>query len=368
MDKLQMQIIAGVPITPASKKPVIESMTDRSLTRSLKNLIGKLDSAVSASTNREDKSMYNDGASDLEDILAIVKTGKQKKARKLYSELDSKIKSYITSKLDPKKAESFKKYFTPITEMVDLESEEGQQETADMDDTSMEYDDNSGEQPEDSGDVESDAVQCPFCECGTTVPKMDFYDHIMGNHVEEAPEEQGLEQQDSEEQTQNPDDEFDINLGTLDGGSTLGMATQMSMGESAVDATVWDKTDDKNESPSAYPVDDDKISLPKNIKSSLEKEIKALQKSSDELVNTDYSTAEFQNNVANAMIEVLNHLTTETEHGMKMAQVCITKYMSPIVQKFPSEVYDFILHGGYDTKTGTENSLVSMFKEIKNGK
>lgn len=351
MDKLKMQILAGVPITPTKKEPVIESITDRTLTRVLKKLIGILDDEVSTSTNREDKSMYNDGASDLEDILAIVKSGKQKKARKLYSELDSKIKSYITSKLDSDKVESFKKYFTPITENCSYEDEEelqGQPKMTDMDDNSINKNNDRHEQSSDSGD-NSDMVECPFS--GTMVPRIDFYDYVMNNYVEKV----------SDYSDDTSSDEFDINIGTLNGTSQMNM-------EAVVDATVWDKTDDKDESPSGYPIDGDKISFPKNIKSSLEKEIKELQKSSEDLLVTDYNTAEFHNSVANAMIDVLNHLSTETEHGMKMAQVCITKYMSPIVQKFPAEVYDFILHGGYDTKEGTENSLVSMFKEIKNGK
>jgi hypothetical protein len=338
MDTLQLQILAGVPITSSKNKPVVESMTDRKLTKTLKGLITNLDDASYATKNREDKSEYNECASDLEDILISVKSGKRKKAQKMYQQISSKMKLYISNKLG-NNSNTFEEYFNTITEdTVDPE-------ISDAIDTKMELNSDNYDNPNDTEDISEDSVKCPFCSCGTDIPKSEFYDHIMDNHIEDEIE------SDIEEPT-----EFDIDLGPAD---------EITI-ESAEDATVWDKTNDKDESPSSYPIDDDKIKLPKNIKSALEKEIKQLQKSSEELVKTDFATAEFQNTTANAMIEVLDHLSKETETGMKMAQVCITKYMSPIVQKFPKDVYDFILHGGYDMKRNTKNSLVSMFKEIKN--
>jgi len=59
------------------------------------------------------------------------------------------------------------------------------------------------------------------------------------------------------------------------------------------------------------------------------------------------------------MTEVLNYLEMESEYGIKMAQVCITKYMSPIVQKFPYDVYDYILRGGQI------ESITALFKKSK---
>jgi len=178
----------------------------------------------------------------------------------------------------------------------------------------------------------------------------------MKHHVEE---ESDQDEDEATEPTVEPDSEVD----------TDDDVTELEpVKEAAVDATVWDKTEDRDESPSPYVEDVDKIKLPKELKSKLEADIKELQKESDALIVTDYLTAEAYNNAANAMIDVLNHLNKETEQGMKLAQICIGKYMSPIVQKFDKDVVDFIYHGGYSQELNTSNSLVSIFKDnIKKG-
>lgn len=319
---LQLKILAGVPITK-SDKIVEEYSGNRTITKLLKTIISKLDLDISNATNREDKTELNSAASDVEDILSIVKTGKQKKAIKLYSELPTKIKTIIVNNIDPKKLTEFKKYFTPITENTKINTDNVIQ-------------------------PEEDMVQCPFCEGEENIPKINFHNHIMEYHVEDTPLEEPK------------DSEFDINLGKIE-------PENVDLQTEAEDATVWDKVEDKDENPNSNITDNDKISLPKEIKSSLEKEIKELQKSSESLIKHDYATAEFHNNVANAMIDVLDHLKTETEMGMKRAQVCLTKQQSPILQKFPNDVYKFVIYGGADQKRNTTNSLVSIFKDTKKG-
>lgn len=186
----------------------------------------------------------------------------------------------------------------------------------------------------------SEVIVCPFCECNLNKPE--FYDHVMLNHNDKTC---------SMNKAEANDDEIVIDFGGGNPNQTL---------ESVEDATVWDKTVDKNENDKA--IDDDKISLPAAIKKQLNDEIAKLVKYSDELLKTDYDSAVFYNNVANVMIEILDHLEEENEHCMKMAQICLTKQPSNIVQKIPNDVYAFIINGGFDEKEKTTNSLTTILK------
>lgn len=334
---MKLKIMAGVPITKDDHSYMTESTDGKNVaSRTISQFIRSLDFKVATSTNREYKAEYSKVASEFEDILVLVKAGKQNKATKLFNELKVKYKNSFFDNILPKNLDKAKEYFSSINEACSEDEES-------LDNIEIDT------QTQSNDEVSNDIVQCPFCD--TEINKIDFYDHMMSNHVEED--------EPSDEQVDSENDEIEISFGEV----PTENPNQVTL--EAEDATVWDKTEDKDESPSGYIKDTDKIDLPKEIKSSLEKEIKELQKEAEALVKTDYKTAEFYNDTANAMIDVLNHLEQETEHDMKMAQVLITKYMSPIVQKFPKEVYDFIIHGGYDTKLNTSNSLVNLFKEIK---
>lgn len=328
MDIISMQVLAGVPVT--KKEKITESNSD--ITRPVNKFIKSLDSKMSTSANREYKSEWSTVASDFEDIAMLIKADKKYKANKLFNDLDKKYQNSFFNSLASKHLENVKKYFTQINEACSEDEEEIQSDEISQEEQS----------------IETDMVDCPLCDCDK-MNKIDFYDHIMDNHIED-------------EECDQDSDDIEIEFGT----ENIPNDTDVT---EAVDATVWDKTEDKDESPVATTDNgDDKISLPKNIKDQLETEIKELQKSSEELEISDYLTAKFQNDTANVMIDTLNHLKTETEMSMKLAQILISTLTSTMVQKFPKDVYDFILHGGYDTKEKTENSLVSMFKEIKQDK
>jgi len=128
----------------------------------------------------------------------------------------------------------------------------------------------------------------------------------------------------------------------------------------ATEATVWDAMDhDKDESPESPKQDSPKVKVPSNVKTSLKKEIKELRVAAKSIEKTDEMRAEFYNNSANAMEAILNHLNTGTLEGMKLAQIFMTKLMSPIVQRIPDAAYDFVSTGG-EPKT-----LKDLFKEVK---
>lgn len=330
MDIISMQVLAGVPIT--RKEKIIESNSNSNITRPVNKFIKSLDLKILASTNREYKSEWSNVASDFEDISMLIKADKSYKANKLFNELDKKYQNIFFDSLTSKNSENVIQYFKQLTEACSEDEEE------------IQSNDVSKEQS-----IETDMVECPLCDCDK-MNKIDFYDHIMDNHIED-------------EECDQESDDIEIEFGT-DNIEQAPIEVQ-----EAVDATVWDKTEDKDESPIATTDNGEaKISLPKNIKDQLETEIKELQDSSEKIEMSDYLTAKFQNDTANNMIDVLNHLKDETEMSMKHAQILISSLDSTIVQKFPKDVYDFILHGGYDTKEKTENSLVSMFKDIKQDK
>ena len=128
----------------------------------------------------------------------------------------------------------------------------------------------------------------------------------------------------------------------------------------AKDATVWDAMDhDKDESPESPKDPTAKVKVPASVKSSLKREMKQLRTEADKIEKRDEARAVFYNNTADAMEEVLDHLEKGDLDGLKRTQVCITKYMSPIVQRLPDDAYDFVTGGG------EPKSLKDLFKKVK---
>lgn len=131
----------------------------------------------------------------------------------------------------------------------------------------------------------------------------------------------------------------------------------------AVDATVWDKAmTDKDESPESPKSDDVKVTVPPKVKSALKKEIKELQTAAKKVEVSDADRAEFYDNCAAAMQQLIVCLDYGTMTGIKKAQIHMTSLMSPIVQRIPDIAYDFITGGGEPT------TLKTLFKKVKEKK
>ena len=121
--------------------------------------------------------------------------------------------------------------------------------------------------------------------------------------------------------------------------------------EGAQVATVWDyNVDDKDESPESPKDPTQVVKLPPKVKSALTKEIKQLTAEAKKIEGRDEARAIFYNNCAAAQQELLDHLSKENVDGLKWAQVCLGKYMSPIVQRIPNVAYKFITGGGQPAK------------------
>ena len=377
--------MAGVPIT--KEDTLVEAETDKNdVGRAITRFIKSIDFKMGTSDNREYKTKWSGVASDFEDILMMVRAGKQLKAVKMFNEVSKENQQKFYDSLAQanhtkrSKADAIKAYFSSaVTEGCSSEDEEAisqfvkdnepeQEQSEQPQETELDLaDDEAMPAPSETDESTDSSVECPYCDY--TCPKENFYDHIMKDHIGGNDEEEKPEE--------NPEEEMpdiaaagEIPYNGNDGQNSLvsNMGTialtfeDKQLKEAAVDATVWDKTDDKDESPSPYPEEDkaeSTVKLPKNVKDALTKEIDELQKQAEAIIKSDFNTSEFYTNVANAMTEVLNYLEMESEYGIKMAQVCITKYMSPIVQKFPYDVYDYILRGGQI------ESITALFKKSK---
>jgi len=385
MSIVKLKLMAGVPIT--KQDTLTEADSSKSdVGRAITRFIKSIDFKMGTSDNREYKTKWSGVASDFEDILMMVRAGKELKAVKMFNEVSKENQQKFYDSLAQAnhtkraKTDLIKAYFSPaVTEGCSSEDEEAisqfvkdNEQEPEQSEQPIESeldlsDDEPMPAPSETDEPVDSTVECPYCEY--TCPKENFYDHIVKDHIggndeDEMPEE-------------NPEDEMpdiadtgEIPYSAHDGQKSLvsNMGTialtfeDQQLKEAAVDAIVWDKTDDKDESPSPYPEEDkdeSTVKCPKNVKDALTKEIDELQKQAELIIKSDYNTSEFYTNVANAMTEVLNYLEMESEYGIKMAQICITKYMSPIVQKFPYEVYDYILRGGQP------ESITALFKKSK---
>ena len=372
MDYTKLKILAGVPIT-VSKKTITEAddSSKSNVGRCINRFIKQIDHKIGISKNREDQAEYNTIASDFEDVLMLVRAGKRAKSTKLYNDIPKTYREKFINSLNTQQAKICNEFFNSITEGCSSEDEES---TEHDDEISKFIADNEGtdEIEKDEVEVNSDIkpnpeeateekpeeveepisnVECPYCDY--TGVKSEFYDHIMADHIG------------GEDKDEKPDYEDTIHVDSREERKDdVSNNTNVDKVIEAVDATVWDKTDDKDESPSPYPKDgeEDKLSLPENIKKMLNTEISELKKQSELIIVSDNDTSEFYRKVCDAMEEVLRYLEMENTYGMKMAQVSITKFMSPIVQKFPSEVYDYII------RAGETESITQLFKKVKDKK
>ena len=381
MSIVKLKLMAGVPIT--KKDALTETESSKSdVGRAITKFIKTIDFKLGTSDNREYKTKWSGVASDFEDILMMVRAGKEMKAIKMFNELSKEYQQKFYDSLAQAnhikraKTDLIKAYFSPaVTEGCSTEDEEGiaqfskdneQEHSEQPVETELDLsDDEPMPAPSETDEPTDSSVECPYCDY--TCPKENFYDHIIKDHIggndEESPEDEMPEDEMTNVDATGNAPANDMQQSLVSNMGSIALTFEdKQLKEAAVDATVWDKTDDKDESPSPYPEEDKSestVKLPKNVKDSLNKEIDELQKQAEAIIKSDYNTSEFYTNVANAMTEVLNYLEMESEYGIKMAQVCITKYMSPIVQKFPYDVYDYILRGGQ------VESITALFKKSK---
>jgi hypothetical protein len=107
---------------------------------------------------------------------------------------------------------------------------------------------------------------------------------------------------------------------------------------------------------------EDKVAVPAALKSSLKSVITAFSKEAEEKNGRDDTRASFCLTVADALQQLHDDLSDGTSEGIKMAQIHMTSYMSPITQHIPSEVITFITRGG---RKSTLKDLFSGIKESK---
>jgi hypothetical protein len=121
------------------------------------------------------------------------------------------------------------------------------------------------------------------------------------------------------------------------------------MRESAPELKVADPAVVADDTGKAGPVAgeaDDKIALPANVKNELKAAIAKFKKEADTYNTRDDGRASFAMTVADAFDQLLQDLEQGTVEGMKMAQIHLTSYMSPITSNLPTAVMKFIHQGG----------------------
>lgn len=247
-------------------------------------------------------------------------------------------------------------------------------------------------------------VECPIC--GEHMRRGDFYNHMMGTHKEmmrsgyESPEneEDNAEDEDSNFDTpmfnkgqhveyegemyvvvvpdaqanfvgiapigqeDDPDAVDLVRADELKSSDNDPVAMDVQM-EGSEDATVWDDAmDDKDESPESPKEEQPKFKVPSKITNRLKKEIKELRDEAERIKTRDSMRAEFYDDCADAMEVIHGFLEQGTRDGIKLAQVHMTKLMSPIVQRIPDDVYDYISGGGEPV------TLKKLFQKVKEKK
>jgi len=155
-------------------------------------------------------------------------------------------------------------------------------------------------------------------------------------------------------------DKVRVKKGALNNGKDMVEVYVELVKEAAVNATVWDTMpEDKDESPENAPRDERTITVPAEVKKVLKTEIDELKKASAEFKSRDEARADFYNDTATALENILNCLNMGTVDEMKKAQVFMSSLMGPMVQRIPDVAYEFLVRGG-EPKT-----LKTLFHEVK---
>lgn len=106
-------------------------------------------------------------------------------------------------------------------------------------------------------------------------------------------------------------------------------------------------------------VDPDKVTVPPAIKASLQSAIdKANEELKDAQVN-DRLAVSFLLSVVDALQVIMDNLKSGTVRDIKLAQINMSKLMSPILHRIPDDVVGFIVNGG------VKRSLKDIFAQVK---
>lgn len=165
----------------------------------------------------------------------------------------------------------------------------------------------------------------------------------------------------------------ELHEGTADYGNDHPHPLSHQDEQDAVNAAVKGDTEfpvtGKDESPDVYAHVDqgpnarnevtEKVTVPQNVKTSLQETINELRRVAEKIEKRDPAQSWFNNMAADAMQEILNNLNLGTVMGIKEAQIQTTKLMGPILQRIPDEVFHFIARGGQN------RSLKDYFYEVK---
>ncbi|MGI0075785.1 MAG: hypothetical protein ACREAU_00070 [Nitrosopumilaceae archaeon] len=89
-----------------------------------------------------------------------------------------------------------------------------------------------------------------------------------------------------------------------------------------------------------------KVPVPNALKTSLKTSIGALRSEFEKYKGRDDVAATHYNTSAEALEAIHGHLATGTTGSLKQAGIFMTKLMSPILHKIPTDVVDFISRGG----------------------
>lgn len=121
------------------------------------------------------------------------------------------------------------------------------------------------------------------------------------------------------------------------------LTNQSDEGDSHYDARSLYPMDAKRQTDSEE--NEEKVTIPTNIKSALSERIKELEDKIEEKWWHDEGTALMHGRAAHWMKEILEHLDG-TKEGFKWAQIEYSKAMGPIQQLMPDDVRSWIVRGG----------------------
>jgi hypothetical protein len=139
---------------------------------------------------------------------------------------------------------------------------------------------------------------------------------------------------------------------------------------------VWDAVnpkDDRNESPNQMDNsmsagtspqqvavgDEAPVKVPAKVKSDLKAEIDKIDAAAKKLNVYDKEAKQFYKDLANAFTDLMNHIDGGTVGDIKRAQIYMTSLMSPMMNKIPATVINFLATGG------ERRSLKDYYTEVK---
>lgn len=338
----------------------------------LEHIIDKLDNAAVKQSQLSIKALLMKDAAAYHEIKTLLTKGKFDEAKKLFGKIDTAAREYISTENVPSRAtreelanllgftlnlkeDSMSNVDTQPYSSSGVKND-GVDITSKEDDT-MKSD--VGELPPVKKDDEEDkeasglTVLCPVCKKEMAYEEFPTHaEECKDDGRDEEPPVEGDEPRKEKE----PEVTMDISMGEK---PPMKEAAELPLTDT--DKQMKDLGHERSADMSMPAKDHEAtVTVPASVMSSLKKKIKDAKDEAEKYKGRDDAVEGFNLTLADALETLLKHLEKGTVHCLKMAQVDMTKLMSPLLHEIPNDVLEFITHGG------EPKSLKDRFMKLKN--